>query len=389
MLKGPKQPGKPGRVAFSFLAVLSLGMWVSCAGEDPQSSRPGPEPSALQEANESPVPVGAEVYDRLLSEAAGEAWTGEQLAALARDRLEALEAELDALAAELPTEPSWREAFGELRARHPNDASEVLESYRREIRRAYDHLTERGWITLPEDGPDGVTVNEIQNPVFRRYFSLAMYMEGRLGITLEASNEATQGSDDPGSYLRNHCNVCIGPLAVHEIFPGHHLAYRRAMEEIPDAGKRRDVNRAQVVFHEGWALYVEQLMLEDGFYPSVEERIGALRMIYLRALRAWIDPRLHGGEIGSEEAARLYRERGMMTAGAARSEVDRHLKDPVLKASYFLGAEQIRRLRERWRRTHPEAPLRDFHDTFLGYPAPVPEVALRRFQIEESPVVAE
>jgi hypothetical protein len=66
----------------------------------------------------------------------------------------------------------------------------------------------------------------------------------------------------------------------------------------------------------------------------------------------------------------------------------------VLKASYFLGLEQILELRrqvatqESWERWEPSNPLENradllhFHQRLLGAPAPLTEVARERFGIE-------
>lgn len=356
--------------------VLAWSLALGCA--------PTPDPVAST-ARAEPLPVGDGSYDEALSQMAGLPLSGRELARDAGQDMERLEAEAAEVARQIGDgTATWRELLADAVASHPEDAAAVLAAYRREIERSYAWLAERDLVTLPADGPSAVEVVEIQNPIFQRYFSLAMYLDGRLAVTARPAEGGAESGNPKNPYLKNHCHICIPPLAVHEIFPGHHVAYRRAEQAVPDEAERRLLNRRRPVYHEGWALYVEGLMLEQGYYEDPLQRLGALRLIYLRSLRALIDPELHGGRLGRDEAEALYVRDGLLTAEAARAEVDRHLKDPGLKASYFLGARWIFSLRDRWLESNPEASLKIFHDRLLGKPEPLPEIARERFAVDLS-----
>ena len=360
------QPRVPAACVLAACVLAACVVLAACERAPETATATGP-------GSEERGPIGDEAYSALLTEQVGLKVTGAELAVQARRQMNLLEQRMAEEAAGLGRS-SWREALGEALAAGPDDPSAVLDAYRREIERSYEHLRGLGLVTLPADGPSAVEVTEIANPVFQRYFSLAMYLDGRLAVTARPADGDTVAADD---YLRNHCDVCIPPLAVHEVFPGHHLAYRRAAEEEPDEAVRQVLNRRHTVYHEGWGLYAEQLMLEHGYYAPGTPTLGALRLIYLRALRALIDPELHGGRLSRDAAEELYVTRALMTPSAARSEVDRHLKDPGLKATYFIGARLIHGLRDRFLKVHPGASLREFHDGFLGLPAPLPDVARR------------
>ena len=396
--------GLKGRLAiwglFGLLVILgfiAFRVWIA------QQASEAPAATGVQSARGlaggDGSAIGRADYDDLLSRKAGIEMSGMELARRAEKRCIELDQELETLAEELG-ESSWREAFEKLSRDHPPTREDVLETYRQEIERARLAVLELDLVTLPERG---VTVTEIHNPAFQQYFSLAMYLDGRLAVTLGSSDvgqdagpdkadapstETSESGGDDESYLRNHCRICIPPLAVHEIYPGHHIAFERLAEILDDPSARRVIHRREGIYHEGWGLYAEQLMLEQGYYDfsdqvdSAKGRLGALRMLYLRALRAWIDPLLHSGDLDTAEAERWYQEKALMTPKAARSEVQRHLKDPVMKASYFVGLEQILQLRTMWRSEHPEAPLKVFHDQFLGRPRAIPEVARTSFGME-------
>lgn len=359
-------------VGFGLLAMVGCGVPSEAPTADEEA------PAGRETGPTQPGPIGGEAYDARLTEQIGLPFSGLELAAQASRAMESWESRLKAEAEGMGSAP-WRDLLEPALRSHPPDPPAVLEAYRREIERSFAFVQRLDLVTLPHDGPAGVQVDEIRNPIFQRYFSLAMYLDGRLAVTVRpADGEAGAAAD----YLRNHCNVCIAPLAVHEVFPGHHLAYRRAEAAEPDEATRRVLNRRHAVYHEGWALYAEELMLDHGYYDAGEATLGALRLLYLRALRAYVDPELHGGRLSPEAAESLYVTRALLTPAAARSEVDRHLKDPGLKATYFVGARLIHSARERWSATNPEAGLREFHNRFLGLPGPLPQVARERLGLE-------
>ena len=59
------------------------------------------------------------------------------------------------------------------------------------------------------------------------------------------------------------------------------------------------------VFYEGWALYCEQLMQEQGFLETKEHRFVMLKDRLWRALRIIIDVKTQTGQMTYDEAADL------------------------------------------------------------------------------------
>jgi uncharacterized protein (DUF885 family) len=353
----------------SRLPLLLLATLVACA-----------EPTVAPPAE--PTAVGRAAWERQIEIESGARLTTEQLAAMAGEAYDTIEARMDRLASGLTGDDDWRDVFVTLRDRHPPDAEGVLDLYRREVARAAEFASAHDLLTVP---PEELEVVEAANPIIRRSFPLALYIDGKLGVTTSATAEA-----DP-SYLANHCYVCVPPLAVHEAYPGHHVSFWQMARKAPSldvtAESEDDGARLNMFFLEGWALYSELLMLEQGYYEGrPQEELGAWRSLLHRALRARIDPLLHSGEIEIEEAVELYRRDLLMTEDAARTEVRRHLDLPTNKATYFVGLLQILELREKVEAgaaaRGESFDLRCFHDRLLGQPEPFPEIARRRFGIE-------
>ncbi|MEM8996236.1 MAG: DUF885 family protein, partial [Acidobacteriota bacterium] len=341
---------------------------------------PAVDPGGVEEvATETPGPLGEALYDERLSELAGEPLDASTLGEAARAAAEAYGGRLSTLAAELGSD-DWRTLFAELEKDHPPDREAVLTAYREEVERQRRFLSPYDLFPWPEE-PIQVIAND--SPIFRRYFSLAMYLEGRLAVTLEPPDGGDP--DAVAGYLVNHCHVCIPPLVAHEVAPGHHVAYSAANLLLPEGMARLMAHRIHTVYHEGWGLYAEVLMLELGYYTTPAQRLGAVRLLYLRALRASIDADLHRGAISAQTAVERYREEAGLLTAAAEIEVARHLKDPGLKASYFIGLRQLLSLRRHQLGDGPfdgerdRVALGDFHRRLLGRPQPIPAIARERF----------
>ena len=161
---------------------------------------------------------------------------------------------------------------------------------------------------------------------------------------------------------------------VHEVYPGHFVQGR---------WERRAPTRTQKMlgsysFTEGWAHYVEQMMVEEGFSPSVETSFGQLEDALLRNCRFVVSLGIHTDGMTSKEAERRFREDCYQDAATARQQAARGAFDPGYFA-YTLGKIQILELREQVKRKlGPSFSLRAFHDALLAHGSPpVPLLAPR------------
>ncbi len=370
----------PFRRARPSLAILFTAglLAVLCAG-----CVPGAPPVAETAA---PAPVGRAEYERLLASEAGAPLTVESVISAADIAFAAIEARMDGLAAELAHdgEPGddWRPVFSHLLVEHPRDVEALLGDYRSQVERSEEFVAERGLLSVP---PDSVEVVEAQNLALRQSFPLALYLNGKLAVTTSANRDP-----DP-AYLANHCSACIPPLAVHEGYPGHHVSFwhLEKLHEYPsdEVRQKAEAHQRNLFFLEGWGLYAELLMIEEGFYAGDPEgELAAWRSLLHRVHRAKIDALLHTGQLSEEEAIESYVAQLMLTRDAAATEVRRHISLPTSKASYFIGLLQILELRDRVRQERLAAgELFDptaFHDRLLRFPLPFPEIARVSFGIE-------
>jgi uncharacterized protein (DUF885 family) len=119
---------------------------------------------------------------------------------------------------------------------------------------------------------------------------------------------------------------------------------------------------------EGWALYCEELMAEQGFFASVEERLFQRLHLLWRAIRIVLDVGLHTRGMTPDQAVDLLVDRVAMDRAKARAEVSRYCAWPTYQLCYAVGRREFLHLRDAWRAAAgPAAALRDFHDAALAY----------------------
>lgn len=182
------------------------------------------------------------------------------------------------------------------------------------------------------------------------------------------SSPSVDGSR-PGTFYVNLGNLKSNPkfametIAVHEGEPGHHFERALAMEANTHIMRKLASNSAYV---EGWALYVEKLAYEQGFYSSTMDQIGHLQYELIRAARLVVDTGIHWKKWTREEAAEyLIRVTGMDDLGAI-SEIERYFVMPGQACSYKLGQLKILELREEAKqKLGDQFDLREFHADIL------------------------
>lgn len=131
-------------------------------------------------------------------------------------------------------------------------------------------------------------------------------------------------------------------LVYHETVPGHH--FQIAIEqENPDLPKFRQARVLGGIsaMSEGWALYAERLVAENGWYKGDQEGLlGMLDAQLFRARRLVVDTGLH---------ARKWTRQQAIDYGLEASEVERYVVYPGQACSYMIGALRITELRDRVR----------------------------------------
>jgi len=172
----------------------------------------------------------------------------------------------------------------------------------------------------------------------------------------------------------------ISDTSVHEVYPGHYVQFlinrlnHDLVREIYDSGA--DV--------EGWALYCEQMMLDEGLHNNDPRfRLAQLQMALLRACRYLVAIRMHTRGMTITQATAFFEKNAYQNHHNAEVEARRGTEDPGY-LRYQLGKLMILKLREDLRRKEGAAfSLGEFHDAFLSEGA-IPVPLIRRAMLGES-----
>jgi uncharacterized protein (DUF885 family) len=121
------------------------------------------------------------------------------------------------------------------------------------------------------------------------------------------------------------------------------------------------------VFYEGWALYCEQLMQEEGFLKSKEHRFVMLKDRLWRALRIIVDIKTQTGKMSYDEAADLMVRELQFPRPQACADLNWYSQSPSGPMGYALGWSIINRLRQQEKnRLGGKFQLMEFHDKLLS-----------------------
>jgi uncharacterized protein (DUF885 family) len=265
-----------------------------------------------------------------------------------------------ACARELDPDAEEAAVIERVKSDHPATFEEALEGYRDVMHRARAHLVEHGIATVPDDERIEVrpTPDHLRNVIpFAAYFSPAKFDPDPTGVYI-----VTPSVDGSARALREHYRASISNTSIHEAYPGHHL-------QLAVAAKHPSLTRLQCnapEFVEGWGMYSEQMMREQGFDDGPAFRLAMYTDAIWRACRIILDVRMHRGELTTEEAVDFLVEHTSFEEANAAAEVRRYTYSPTYQLSYLLGKVLILGLREDERRRRGDGfSLRAFHDTLL------------------------
>ncbi len=167
------------------------------------------------------------------------------------------------------------------------------------------------------------------------------------------------------SYLREYNYYILQILNIHEAIPGHYtqLVYSN---QSPSIIKSIFGNGAMV---EGWAVYTERMMLENGYGNNADEM---WLMYYKWNLRSTcntiLDYGVHVNNLSKEDAMNLLVNEAFQQKAEAEGKWKRVSVTQVQLCSYFTGFREIYDFREELKKKQGNAfNLKQFHEKFLSY----------------------
>jgi uncharacterized protein (DUF885 family) len=252
-------------------------------------------------------------------------------------------------------------------AKEHGKPEDLVADARATVDRIKQFIRAKNILRLPE--PDQCQV--IVMPEFQRGNSLA-YLNNAPPLDPEAPSlyAISPPSKDwdakrVQSLLEEYNRHMLQILTIHEAYPGHYV-------QLEYSNRERSLIRRVLgsgVFIEGWAVYTEQMMLDQGY----GERDLALRLtqlkFYLRAVANTIlDHKLHCANMSDEEAMRLMIEGAFQSEEEARAKLVRAKQTSVQLSTYFVGRMAHVRLRQQVQREFgDEFNLARYHQAVLSH----------------------
>jgi len=321
--------------------------------------------------------IGKAAYERMLTDEYCLTCTSSDLVSMAESILAETQCRIAEAARAIDPSVTWVELIARLKQEHPPKDG-IVDAYRQAFESARDFVLEHDLATLPDDATLTVGITpEVERSVlpYAAYFPPAPFGESKRGSIWVTPIEDSSSEEQQQAQLLEHCIYSIPVLALHEGIPGHHLQLTRAMES-PHLVRRQMLSS---LLMEGWALYCEQLMREQGYYNDPRIELFQLKDMIWRACRVIIDVGLHTGGMTLDEAVRMLVDRVCIEESVAAAEVKRYAMSPTQPMTYLVGKLMLLDLRDRMeRRLGSRFNLKSFHDEFLSFGSVPPTLIIER-----------
>ena len=287
-----------------------------------------------------------------------------ELEPLGREQVALARRALDELARRTPD--TWRERLAAARSRRGTArAGEAAET---ELTRAQRFVIERRLAPVPDARLESAPAPAYRRPLFARADYLApapfdVEPQGTLLLPAALPGRGPEAAADDGGRA-------LVLVAAREGWPGRHLQTGLAIH----AGSRLRRITDDRLLASGWALYAEELMVEEGYGAEADAGLGWALDRLESAARAVAAVALHSGTMTLEQAAAYLREQALLKPADAEAEVKRLTLDPARGIGGLVGRLQVIELRdEARRRLGTKFDRLDFHAALLaGGTLPLP-----------------
>lgn len=329
--------------------------------------------------------IGAALYDTKLAFALDSSLDRKEIRLRAEAEYEAVRKKMFAVAKEVyatihpyttfPDNPdeAYRQAIVRAaleqayRALPPRDGIvEIAEQY---LEQASRFVVERNLVTMPEEPVEIIVMPEFQRGVAVAYLDPPGALERDQKAFYAVAPLPEDWTDaQVESFLREYNLYSLQDLTIHEGVPGHYLQlalsnrYPSTLRGVLWSGP----------FVEGWAVYAERMMIDEGYLDGDP----LMRLInlkwYLRSItNAIIDSAIHIDGMSRDEAMKLMIEGGFQEEREAAGKWTRAQLTSTQLSTYFVGYQEHIELRAAVESAWGEAfTLRRYHDTVLSFGSP-------------------
>src|SRR6187455_645730 len=245
----------------------------------------------------------------------------------------------------------------------------VLDTARATLVEATQFVRDKNIVAVPDEPLEIIVMPEFQQGVSLAYCDSPGPLEaGQKTFYAVSPIPAQWTRAQTDSYLREYNTRSVHNLTIHEAMPGHYLQlahsnqYPSTLRKVLSSGP----------FIEGWAVYTERVMIEQG-YMNGDPLMKLIQLKwYLRTIvNALLDQAVHVDGISRDAAMKLMTESGFQEEREAAAKWTRAQLTSAQLPMYFVGAQEHFALRaEAEQRAGDSFNVRDYHDKVLSYGSP-------------------
>jgi uncharacterized protein (DUF885 family) len=255
-----------------------------------------------------------------------------------------------------------------LAEQHPDDAT-VIGYAQKILAEATDFVKQHNLVTVPSAPLDVIAMPEFKRGVAIAYCDSPGPLD-KNGKTFFAVAPTPKdwSKERKQSFFREYNNYMIGDLTVHEAMPGHYLQLAHA-NEFHAPTLVRAIFRSGT-FIEGWAVYCEQVMAEQG-YGGPDVKMQQLKMRLRAIANAILDQSIHAGNMTEQQAMDLMTKEAFQQEGEAVAKWKRARLTSAQLSTYFVGATEHLDLRAaEQKKLGKDFDLKKYNDQVISYGSP-------------------
>jgi Uncharacterized protein conserved in bacteria len=258
--------------------------------------------------------------------------------------------------------------LNKLAEQHPDDNT-IVGYAEKIVAEATDFVRSHNLVTIPDTPLDVIVMPEFKRGQAIAYCDASGPLEknGKTFFAV-APTPSDWSKQRKESFFREYNNYMVRDLSVHEAMPGHYL-------QLAHANKFRAPTLVRAIFQsgtfvEGWAVYCEQMMAEEG-YGGPEVKMQQLKMRLRAICNAILDQSIHAGNMTEQQAMDLMMKEGHQQEGEAVAKWKRARLTSAQLSTYFVGVTEQLDLRERAKtRRGTSFDLKNYNDQVISFGSP-------------------
>ena len=186
------------------------------------------------------------------------------------------------------------------------------------------------------------------------------------------------------SKLREYNKYALLWLSIHEALPGHYIQFEHANNLQPDGRRLLRNMFGNGAYVEGWAEYIAQVMMDEGFLDNNPKFHLVMRKLRLRLLgNTILDVRMQTMNMTDQEAMDLMTKECFQTEAEASGKLRRAKLSSTQLPTYYIGKKDWLQLRKDYRAAKGDKfSMIEFHNRVLDE-GPLPIMYLRQIVMEK------